>query len=144
MNDFKKWHLAFMVPYLLTLIAGYLGERNALIYRAHPILGIASVVIPLVAYLVLPNKKLIRQMIKNNFNLRGKPLMKVAKVSTQVILIYFVFSILTGFLLNNGLYVNFDMYKVLAAIHGIAKFLVPVAVLVHVGARLGLKRRVAA
>jgi hypothetical protein len=141
MNDFKKWHLSFMVPYVLTLIAGLLRSENAFAYQIHPLLGILTVIVPLVTYLVLPNKKLIRQMIKNNFNYRGKPLMKVAKVTTQIIIVYFVFSAVTGFLLNNGLYGTPAVYQILAAIHGIAKFLVPVVVLTHAGARIALKKR---
>jgi len=141
MTDFKKWHLSFMVPYVLTLIAGLLRSKNAFAYQIHPLLGILTVVMPLVTYLVLPNKKLIRQMIKNNFNYRGKPLMKLAKVTTQIIVVYFVFSAVTGFLLNNGLYGTPAVYQILAAIHGISKFLVPLVVLTHAGARIALKKR---
>lgn len=139
-NDFKKWHVSFMVPYTLTLLAGLLRSRNAFAYQVHPLLGILTVVIPLVTYLLLPNKKLIRQMIKNNFNLRGNSTMKVAKVSTQIILIYFLFSVITGFILNNNLYGTVGIYMVLSTIHGIAKYLVPLVVLTHVGARLKLKK----
>lgn len=138
-NDFMKWHASFMVPYVLTLTAGMFRSKNAFAYQSHPLLGILSVVIPIATYLLLPNKKLIRQMIKNQFNLRGDTKMKFAKVSSQIILVYFLFSVVTGFMLNNGLYGTLGVYRILAAIHGIAKFLVPAAVLVHIITRLKLK-----
>lgn len=139
-NDFMKWHLSFMIPYTLTYIVGLFRGSSSLAYQLHPLLGIASVVVPLGVYLLLPNKKLIRQMIKSNFNLRGKPLMKVAKVSTQFIFVYFVFSALSGFLLQNGLYGTAGAYQILSVVHSVAKIIVPVAVITHVAARLTLKR----
>ena len=139
-NDFAKWHTAFLVPYLLTYVAGFLRSNNMLAYRLHPLLGISTLLIPLVVYLMSNNKKLIRQMVRNNFNLRGKPMMKVAKISTMAIVTYFVFSAVTGFVLNNNLYGTAEAYMILSSVHNIALYLVPVIVAAHVASRLSLKR----
>lgn len=139
-NDFIRLHAVFFVLYLLTFIVGWFRTEHIILYRAHPILGISSVVIPLGLYFISKNKKLIRQMIKVNFNYKGKPVLIVAKASTQVIAFYYIFSILTGFLLNNGLYTGIPMYLVLARIHGASRIIVPVAVLTHVISRLYMKQ----
>ena len=140
-NDFMKWHLSFLLPYLMTFTAGLLRSRNSIAYGLHPVLGIMTLVLPLVTYILLPNKKLIRQMIKGNFNLKGSLSMKVAKVSTQIILIYFLFSAVTGFVLNNSLYGTPQIYRVLSSIHGLAMYMVPMAVTAHVIARLILRQK---
>ena len=126
-NDFMKWHLSFIVPYILTYSAGLLRGKSLIAYKLHPLFGISTLVLPLLAYILLPNKKLIRQMIRNNFNFKGNLVMKAAKISTQIIFTYFIFSAFTGFILNNGLYGTPAIYQVLSTIHGIAKFLVPMA-----------------
>lgn len=87
------------------------------------------------------DKRLIRQMIKSNFNYRGNLTVKVAKFSTQVIASYFLFSVLTGFILNNSLYEKPETYKILSSIHGLAKYIVPIAMLMHITARIVLKRK---
>lgn len=140
-NDFKKWHFGFMTMYLLTYIVGLLRGTNSFFYKIHPVVGIASVVVPLVLYILLKNKKMIRVVIKSNFNLKGSVPIKFAKGSTMIILVYYVFSILSGFLLNNSLYNSIEMYNALSAIHGIAKFIVPIAVVTHVVSRLYIKKR---
>lgn len=140
-NDFKRWHFSFLFFYLLTYMAGILRSRSAFFYQIHPLVGILSVVVPLLVYLTAKNKVMIRKVIKSNFNLKGKPLIKVAKVSTMVIMVYYVFSIFSGFLLNNSLYNSKLMYQVLTTIHEVAVFLVPLAVISHVAARLILKRK---
>lgn len=80
-------------------------------------------------------------MIKSNFNIKGKPLVKVAKISTQVILIYYAFSIVSGIIMNYGWYTSADMYGGLQVIHGLARFIVPAAVVTHVTARLLIKAK---
>lgn len=140
-NDFKRWHFSFMSLYIITYIVGLLRGSSTFFYKAHPIVGISSVVIPFLVYLTAKNKKMIRSVIKSNFNLKGSTPIKIAKLSTMVILVYYVFSVLTGFLLNNSLYGTFTIYNVLSTTHSIAKFLVPIAVLSHVAARLYIKFR---
>ena len=139
-NDFLKWHLAFVIPYGLTYILGFLREHNTLAYKLHPFAGMATVVIPLIVYLLLPNKRVIHQMFKSNFSMRCSPLMKVARISTLFILFYFGISVLTGMLLNLGLY-TVTIYKIISPIHNIAKLLVPIAVIAHVYARLQFKKQ---
>jgi len=140
-NDFKKWHIAFVVPYTLTFIAGLFRSKNTFAYNMHPILGISTFVIPIIFYMMSSDKRLIRQMIKSNFNYRGNLTVKVAKFSTQVIASYFLFSVLTGFILNNSLYEKPETYKILSSIHGLAKYIVPIAMLMHITARIVLKRK---
>lgn len=140
-NDFMKWHASFIVPYALTYTVGLFRSRNVLAYKLHPLLGIATLVLPLVTYLLLPNKKLIRMMIKNNFNLRGDWVMKVAKIATQVIVVYFLISALSGILLNYGLYGTAGIYQVMSSVHHVSKILVPIAVLTHVAARIYQKKK---
>jgi len=139
-NDFMKLHLVFMILYVSTFAIGWFRGANTLLYKLHPIVGIGSVVIPLVLFIFLKNKRVVIQMIKSNFNYKGKPLVKAAKISTQIIIFYYLFSISTGFLLNNSLYTSFEMYTVLHNIHAASKIIVPLAVGTHVVARLGLKK----
>ena len=80
-------------------------------------------------------------MIKNNFNLKGKALVKVAKISTQVIVIYFLFSVVSGAILNYLWSISRTMYNVLQFIHGLAIYIVPLAVVTHVTSRLLLKQK---
>ncbi len=136
-----RWHFVFIILYLSTFVVGWLRTMHVLFYRAHPILGISSVVIPFVVYLFSKNKKLIRQLIKSNFKLNGRPKIILAKISTLVIIFYYLFSIATGFMLNNGLYGTAEVYQVSSAVHGASKVIVPVAVGTHVFARLSLKRK---
>lgn len=141
-NDFMKLHLVFMILYVSTFIIGWFRGSNEILYTLHPLFGMGSVVIPLILFIFLKNKRVVIQMIKSNFNYRGKPLIKAAKISTQVIIFYYLFSIFSGFLLNNGLYSSFGMYTILSTIHGASKIIVPLAVVIHVFARLMLKKNV--
>lgn len=139
-NEFMVLHFIFITLYMTTFIVGWLRGTHAFFYQIHPIIGIASLIVPLLYFITSRKKKLIIQMIKGNFNYKGRLVMKFAKASTQVIAIYYVFSVVTGFLLNNGLYVSTNMYLVMARIHGVSKLIVPLAVLTHVVSRLMLKK----
>lgn len=138
-NDFMKFHFSFMILYIATFLAGWFRGSHPFIYNIHPLLGILSVVVPLIVYITAKNKKLIRQMIKSNFNVKGRTVVKVAKVSTLVIMFYYVCSILTGVLLNNGLYSVPTMYTILSNVHSASKIIVPVAVIAHVVSRVMIK-----
>ncbi|MCH4890976.1 hypothetical protein EZV73_25585 [Acidaminobacter sp. JC074] len=138
-NDFIKWHLAFVLPYTLTFIAGLFRSQSTLAYNIHPILGISTFVLPMLVYLFSKDKKLIRGMILNNFNYKGKWPIKIAKLSTQMIIVYFLFSLVTGFVLNNALYGTTEIYTLLSNIHGLARFIVPGAMVTHIGSRLFIK-----
>lgn len=140
-NDFLKWHFSFITLYIATFIVGWLRATHIVFYTLHPWLGLSTVIVPLGVYLFSKNKRLIRQMIKSNFNIKGKPLVKVAKISTQVILIYYAFSIVSGIIMNYGWYTSADMYGGLQGIHGLARFIVPAAVVTHVTARLLIKAK---
>lgn len=140
-NDFLKWHFSFIVPYAMTYILGLLRSRSSLAYRLHPLFGLASFIMPLIVYLLLHRKKLIRQMIKVNFNLSCHFVMKVARISTIIIISYFVISASSGIVLNYGLYNNVLFYQVLSYSHGIGKFLVPITLLTHVFSRLYMKSK---
>lgn len=140
-NDFMKWHMAFVIPYTLTYIIGRLRGTSTIAYKIHPFLGFATILLPLLVYIFSKKKKLIRQMIKTNFNFKCKPLMKVARASTLVIMFYFIFSVISGVMMNNGIYGTVAIYKFISAGHRLATYLVPIAMVVHVGARLGMKKR---
>ncbi len=139
-NEFMVIHFIFITLYMTTFIVGWLRGTHAFFYQIHPIIGIASFIVPLLYFVTSKKKKLIIQMIKGNFNYKGRPVMKVAKASTQVIAVYYVFSVITGFLLNNGLYGSTNMYLILERIHGVSKLIVPLAVLSHVVSRLMMKK----
>ncbi len=139
-NEFMVLHFIFITLYTTTFIVGWLRGSHAFFYQIHPVVGIASFFVPLLYFLISKKKKLIIQMIKGNFNYKGRPIMKVAKGSTQVIAVYYIFSVVTGFLLNNGLYVNTTMYLVLERIHSVSKLIVPLAVMTHVISRLMIKK----
>ncbi len=55
-------------------------------------------------------------MIKSNFNMRCNNAMKIARISTQVIIYYFIFSVLSGVILNNALYGSPRGYQILVLI----------------------------
>lgn len=135
-----KWHLAFILPYLGTFVIGLFRDTSLIAYKIHPFVGMASLIIPLLVYISLPNKRVIHQMIKSNFSKRCEPLMRVARISTLVIIFYYILSVLSGVVLNLGLYGTPLVYQILASIHGVARIIVPLAVVIHVVTRLMLKR----
>lgn len=132
--------MSFVIPYTLTFVVGLLRGSNTLAYALHPLFGMLTLVLPIIVYALSKEKKVIKGMIKSNFNLKGKPVVKVAKLSTQVILGYFLFSVVTGFIINNSLYGTPGMYSILSSIHGVARFLVPLAMIAHVVARIMIKQ----
>lgn len=138
-NDFKIWHAVFVSLYLTTYIVGWLRTSNSFFYRIHPYLGISTLVIPFIVYIFSKQKKLIRQMIKSNFIIKGSTLIKTAKLSTLFILLGYISSILTGIALNYQFYATYDGYLVLKNIHGFSKYALPVLVVIHVYSRLKLK-----
>lgn len=138
-NAFRKWHALFVILYIMTFIFGWLRSTNTFFYKYHPIVGISSVILPLSYFMISKDKILIIRMIKSNFNLKGHGLIKLAKISTMVILFYYLISVFSGFILNNNLYSTYTVYKVLHNIHGLSKLIVPIAVISHVYARLRLK-----
>lgn len=140
-NDFIKWHTVFIAFYLLTFIAGFFRSTFTWAYKLHSLLGIATVVAVVLAYLLLPNKRVVVQMIKSNFSMRCGKAMKIARISTLVIVFYFLFSIVSGVVLNYNLYGSRTVYDIFHLIHSIAKVLVPAAVVVHVAARLAVKNK---
>lgn len=140
-NDFMKWHMAFIIPYISTYIIGRLRGSSALAYKIHPYFGVATIILPLIVYILSKKKRLIRQMIKSNFNLKCKPLMKVARLSTLVIMFYFIFSIISGIMMNYGIYGSVAIYKFISAGHRVANILVPVTISIHVLARILLKKK---
>lgn len=140
-KHFKPIHGSFMVLYLLTYAVGWIRDLNPIFYTIHPFLGFASFAVPLILYLRSENKKLIRRMISNNFSITGSPLLKTAKVSTLVIMAYYLVSVITGVVLNYGWYASKAAYDVLHVFHGSAKIIVPLAVLTHGLSRWRLKHR---
>lgn len=140
-NAFRKWHAIFVILYLMTFTFGWLRSTNTFFYKYHPIVGISSVILPLTYFILSKDKILIIRMIKSNFNLKGHGLIKLAKLSTMVILFYYLISVLSGFILNNSLYSSYNVYKALSNVHGLSKFIVPIAVMSHVYARLRLKSK---
>lgn len=140
-NDFMKLHALFMSLYLLTFIAGWFRGSSRFFYTVHVPIAISSVLLPLAFYIFSKKKKLIRQMIKSNFILKGRPVVKLAKISTLVIMFYYLFSVTTGILLNNQLYTSAGMYQILHNIHGASKIIVPLAVGTHVITRLLIKKK---
>lgn len=140
-NDFLKWHFSFLTLYLLTFIAGWFRTSHSFFYTIHPLLGISTVLVPFIVFVFSKNKRLIQQMIKNNFNLKGKPLVKVAKISTQIILVYYLFSIVSGLIINYIWSISRTIYDILQFIHGLAIYIVPLAVVTHVTSRLLIKRQ---
>ncbi len=140
-NDFIKWHAVFASLYALTFIAGLLRGTFVWAYRLHTILGMATVGVSLLVYLLLPNKRVVIQMFKSNFSMRCGRNMKIARISTLVIMFYFFFSVVSGVVLNMNLYGTRAMYNLFHGIHGIAKIIVPLAVGVHVVARLSVKKK---
>ena len=140
-NDFLKWHLSFIVPYICTYIIGRLRGTSTLAYKLHPWFGLATVVIPLTVYILSKNKRLIRQMIKSNFSMKCKPLMKVARVTTLIIMFYFIFSVVSGIMMKYGWYGTIPIYKFIRVVHRFATYLVPVVVFTHAGVRLLIKKK---
>lgn len=139
-NDFMKWHMAFVIPYIFTYILGRLRGTSTLAYKLHPYFGAATVLLPLLVFILSKNKRLIKQMIKSNFNMKCKPAMKIARISTIVIGVYFVFSVTTGSMMNYGVYGTVAIYKIISKIHTLATYLVPIVVATHVGARIWIKK----
>lgn len=137
-NDFSKVHIAFVVPYLLTYTVGWFRSTHVFFYNLHPLLGFSTIGLPLLVYLFSKNKRVIHQMFKSNFVIKGRPVVKLAKLSALVIMFYFVFSVMSGIILGNGWYTA-ESYEVFHTIHGISKILVPLAVLTHGLSRLSLR-----
>lgn len=140
-NDFMKLHALFMSLYLLTFLAGWFRSGSRFFYTVHVPIAISSAVIPFLFYIFSKKKKLIHQMIKSNFKIKGRPLVKAAKISTLVIMFYYIFSVSTGIILDNQFYNSAAMYQVLHKIHGASKLIVPLAVITHVVSRLLIKNK---
>lgn len=138
-NDFMKFHALFMSLYVLTFIAGWFKGSSRFFYTIHVPIAISSLVLPLAFYIFSKNKGLIRQMIKSNFILKGSIAIKVARISTLVIMFYYLFSVSSGVILNYALYGTASLYEVFHRIHGLSKIVVPLAVTSHVVSRLLIK-----
>ena len=140
-NDFKIWHAVFVTLYLTTYIVGWLRTSSSFFYEIHPYLGISTLVIPLLVYIFSKQKKVIRQMIKSNFTIKGSLLIKTAKVSTLLIMLSYVTSILTGIALNYEFYATYDGYLIFKNMHGFSKYALPFLVIIHVYSRLKLRNK---
>ena len=140
-KDFKIWHASFVIPYLITFILGLLKDYNIMIYKFKPFAGIAGFAIPLTVYLLTKNRKTIGKMIVGNIRIKGNPLMKAAKISTLVIIVYYLLSFITGMLMFLGFYSWPTGYEIYSRVHSLALFVVPIAVMIHVLCRLSLKKQ---
>jgi cytochrome b561 len=140
-NDFKIWHAVFVSLYLTTYLVGFFRTSNTFFYKIHPYLGISTFILPLIVFLLSKQKKLIIQMIKSNFTLKGSNIIKTAKISTILIILSYITSVVTGLIVNYELYNTYDGYLLLRNIHGFSKYLLPIFVVIHVYSRLKIKSK---
>lgn len=141
-KDFMKFHMTFAFMYILTYIGGLLKGSFTFLQPIHPLFGMLTLILPLLVYLLSKNKKLINQMIINNFNLRGNNLMKVAKISTVCIMVFFILQVMSGVSLNVGIAKSDFAISFFRGIHKSGKYLVPLFVGTHIFARLNLKKMI--
>lgn len=130
-NSFKKIHFLFIISTITLYATGIFNiDKNWEI--KHPQIGVFSVILILIFFIMNKDKKIITNILKYNTKVKtSKGYSKLFRISVILLILQLLISISTGILMFSKIINNNNFYYGIYKIHSFSRYLIIVLVTIH-------------